>query len=112
MKAKFLDTCWNEVHRIIDEAMAKRDRTVTIYISPDGGMSVNLSPWPEPAESSDDTKSLDESRESELVAETPKDEWPSTVDEFCNALEEWDRITQRIKNGEIPLSYDIPFDKE
>ena len=53
MEGVFLNTCWNEIHKIIDEAMEKRDRTVAIYISPDGGMSVNLSPWPEPAESSD-----------------------------------------------------------
>lgn len=27
--------------------MAKGDRTVTIYISPDGGMSIGVSPWPD-----------------------------------------------------------------
>lgn len=106
MEKSYMDGCWDQIRVIIDEAMANRDRTVSVYISPDGGMSVNLSPWPEPAES------LGESHGSDLVAEMPKDEWPSTVDEFNKALEEWDDIVQRIKNGEIPLSYDIPFDKE
>jgi len=38
---------WNEVHTIVDEAMEKRDRSVSIYISPDGGMSVSTYPWPD-----------------------------------------------------------------
>lgn len=99
MEKSYMDGCWDQIRVIIDEAMANRDRTVSVYISPDGGMSVNLSPWPELMESSDNIG-------------TSKDEWPSTVDEFSKALEEWDDIVQRIKNGEIPLSYDIPFDKE
>lgn len=40
-------TSWQEVHTIVDDAMAKGDRSVTIYISPDGGMAVSISPWPD-----------------------------------------------------------------
>lgn len=36
-----------KIHSIIDEAMAARDRSVSIYISPDGGVSVSVSPWPD-----------------------------------------------------------------
>jgi len=36
-----------KIHSIIDEAMAARDRSVSIYISPDGGVSVLVSPWPD-----------------------------------------------------------------
>lgn len=43
-KSNFI-TFWQEVHTIVDDAMAKGDRTVTIYISPDGGMSIVVSPW-------------------------------------------------------------------
>ena len=35
-----------KIHSIIDEAMAARDRSVSIYISPDGGVSVSVFPWP------------------------------------------------------------------
>lgn len=37
---------WENIHTIIDEAMEKHDRTVSIYISSDGTMSVNIFPWP------------------------------------------------------------------
>lgn len=40
-------TSWQEVHTIVDDAMAKGDRSVSIYISPDGGMSVSVFPWPD-----------------------------------------------------------------
>lgn len=36
-----------KIHSIIDEAMAARDRSVSIYISPDGGVSVSIFPWPD-----------------------------------------------------------------
>ena len=39
---------WESIHTIIDEALEKRDRSVAIYISGDGGMSVNVYPWPSP----------------------------------------------------------------
>lgn len=38
---------WNENHTIVDDAIRKRDRSVSIYISPDGGASVSIYPWPE-----------------------------------------------------------------
>lgn len=38
---------WNEAHTIIDDAIEKRDRSVAIYISPDGGMTLNVYPWPD-----------------------------------------------------------------
>lgn len=38
---------WNEAHTIIDDAVEKHDRSVSIYISPDGGMSISVSPWPD-----------------------------------------------------------------
>ena len=44
--SKFI-TSWQEVHTIVDDAMAKGDRSVTIYISPDGGMSIAVFPWPD-----------------------------------------------------------------
>lgn len=44
-KSNFI-TPWQEVHTIVDDAMAKSDRTVTIYISPDGGMSISVSLGP------------------------------------------------------------------
>ena len=36
-----------KIHSIIDKAMAARDRSVSIYISPDGGVSVSVFPWPD-----------------------------------------------------------------
>ena len=45
-KSNFI-TPWQEVHTIVDDAMAKGDRTVTIYISLDGGMSISVFPWPD-----------------------------------------------------------------
>lgn len=38
---------WNEIHTIIDEAMEKRDRTVSVYFHPENGLSVNIYPWPD-----------------------------------------------------------------
>lgn len=39
---------WENIHTIIDEALEKRDRSVLIYVSPDGGLSVSVHPWPDP----------------------------------------------------------------
>ena len=36
-----------KIHAIINEAMAARDRSVSNYISPDGGVSVSVFPWPD-----------------------------------------------------------------
>ena len=38
---------WNEVHTVIDEAVEKHDRSVSVYISPEGVMSVTVQPWPD-----------------------------------------------------------------
>ena len=38
---------WNEVHTIIDEAVEKHDHSVSVYISPEGVMSVTVQPWPD-----------------------------------------------------------------
>lgn len=35
------------VEGLIDKVMAARDRSVSIYISPDGGVSVSVFPWPD-----------------------------------------------------------------
>lgn len=45
-KSNFI-TSWQEVHTIVDDAMSKGNRSVSIYISPDGGMSISISPWPD-----------------------------------------------------------------
>lgn len=45
-KSNFI-TSWQEVHIIVDDAMSKGNRSVSIYISPDGGMSISVSPWPD-----------------------------------------------------------------
>ena len=47
MDNKDFITCWQETHTIIDEAMEKRDRTVSIFFNPGTGFSVNVSPWPD-----------------------------------------------------------------
>lgn len=36
------------VRNLIDEAMEKRDRSVALYFAPNGGMSLNVYPWPDP----------------------------------------------------------------
>lgn len=38
---------WNEVHTLIDEAMEKRDRTISVYFHPENGLSVYIRPWPD-----------------------------------------------------------------
>lgn len=38
---------WNEVRTIIDEAVEKHDRSVSVYISPEGAMSATVQPWPD-----------------------------------------------------------------
>lgn len=37
---------WVQIRAIIDEAIKKHDRSVSIYIHPENGMSVNVYPWP------------------------------------------------------------------
>lgn len=38
---------WVQIRAIIDEALKNRDRSVSIYIHPENGMSVNVYPWPD-----------------------------------------------------------------
>lgn len=47
MESRDFINFWNEIHTVIDNAVEKRDRSVAIYISPDGGMTVNVYPWPD-----------------------------------------------------------------
>lgn len=35
------------VHDLINKVMEKHDRSVSIYIHPENGMSVNVDPWPD-----------------------------------------------------------------
>lgn len=47
-----MDACdfaihWVKIRAIIDEALEKHDRSVSIYIHPENGMSVNVYPWPD-----------------------------------------------------------------
>lgn len=35
------------VRNLIDEAMGKRDRSVALYFAPNGGISLNVHPWPD-----------------------------------------------------------------
>ena len=47
MEKRDFITFWEEVHTLIDEATEKRDRTVSVYLHPENGMSVNVYPWPD-----------------------------------------------------------------
>ena len=47
MDQKNFIASWQEAHTIVDEAMAKGDRSVSIYISPVGAMSITVYPWPD-----------------------------------------------------------------
>ena len=47
MDQKNFIVSWQEAHAIVDDAMAKGDRSVSIYISPEGGMSISIYPWPD-----------------------------------------------------------------
>lgn len=38
---------WQEVHTMIDDAMIKRNRSVSVYFNPKTSMSVNTYPWPD-----------------------------------------------------------------
>lgn len=42
-----LNTDLENIKELIDDAMTKRDRSVSIYIHPENGMSVNVYPWPD-----------------------------------------------------------------
>ena len=47
LEEKIFITSWQEAHTIVDDAVKKGDRSVSIYISPDGGMSISVYPWPD-----------------------------------------------------------------
>lgn len=47
MNNKDFISFWQEVHTLIDEAMEKRDRLVSLYFNPETGMSVSVYPWPD-----------------------------------------------------------------
>ena len=47
MEEKIFIASWQEAHTIVDDAIKKGDRSVSIYISPDGGMSISVYPWPD-----------------------------------------------------------------
>lgn len=44
------DIPWAQFKTLIDDAMTKRDRTVSIYFHPENGLSVNVYPWPDAEE--------------------------------------------------------------
>lgn len=50
MEGRDFISFWQEVHTLIDDAMEKRDRSVSLYFNPETGMSVNVYPWPDPDE--------------------------------------------------------------
>lgn len=41
------DIPWDKIREMIDDAMAKRDRTISLYFNPDTGFSLNVYPWPD-----------------------------------------------------------------
>lgn len=47
MESRDFISFWQEVHTLIDDAMEKRDRSVSLYFNPENGMSVNVYPWPD-----------------------------------------------------------------
>lgn len=47
MEQKNFIASWQEAHTIVNDAMKKGDRSVSSYISPDGGMSISVYPWPD-----------------------------------------------------------------
>lgn len=47
MNNKDFISFWQEVHTLIDDAMEKRDRSVSVYFHPENGLSVNVYPWPD-----------------------------------------------------------------
>lgn len=50
MEGRDFISFWQEIHTLIDDAMEKRDRTVSIYFHPESGLSVNVYPWPDAEE--------------------------------------------------------------
>lgn len=42
-----MDMYWQHIQDLVNEAVQKRDRSISIFISPDNGISVTVYPWPE-----------------------------------------------------------------
>lgn len=38
---------WDQVYKLIEEAVKNRDRSVYIYFNPETGASVSVEPWPD-----------------------------------------------------------------
>lgn len=38
---------WDQIYKLIDDAVEKRDRSVSLYFNPRTGMSVSVYPWPD-----------------------------------------------------------------
>lgn len=47
MEKRDLITFWQEVHTIVDDAVEKRNCSISIFFHPENGFSVNVSPWPD-----------------------------------------------------------------
>lgn len=38
---------WEQIRKLIDDAMEKKDRTINLCVTPDGGVTINVWPvWP------------------------------------------------------------------
>lgn len=42
-----LNVEWDQILKLIEDAVEKRDRSVSLYFNPDTGMSVSVYPWPD-----------------------------------------------------------------
>lgn len=42
-----LDTPWEQILKLVEDAAEKRDRSVSLYFNPGTGMSVSVYPWPD-----------------------------------------------------------------
>lgn len=47
---KLYNEQWERMVEIVEEAVQKRDRAVTIFFSPETGMNVSVTPWPDTEE--------------------------------------------------------------
>lgn len=47
---KLCNEQWERMAKIVEEAVQKRDRMVTIFFSPETGMNVSVTPWPDTEE--------------------------------------------------------------
>lgn len=41
---------WKQLQKFVDEGMAKRDRTISVYFNPETGVSIYINSWPEEEE--------------------------------------------------------------